>query len=220
MEVRERGGGLSLDVHDLKARRTSYDRASRPLEWITPALLFAIAGGVSALYARPAVPALWKSVLAAAACLHLAVGPLFWRAHKALFAKNKYDRFAGTAACLLSPWQSLRALDLLSRHLLADYHPAAATLCMAGAHRAVPILRSRLLELTYPFSGEGGERSDEARKEFSRWLEANGVDVAELLRPPERLDPGARSYCPRCRHEYVLIGGTCAECGTTLSAFE
>ncbi|MBI3874586.1 MAG: hypothetical protein HY300_01170 [Verrucomicrobia bacterium] len=46
-----------------------------------------------------------------------------------------------------------------------------------------------------------------------KFLRDEGLKPEELLAPPAPGDPGNRSYCPRCRAQFVTADGACADCG-------
>jgi hypothetical protein len=125
---------------------------------------------------------------------------------------------------LLAPPSAVRAHDVLSRHLLENFHPLALAEVLCAPETCQAFARQVLLDLRYPAfpvwpTNEAGPSSTE---QWSRavWLEAvenfvrrAGWKPEALVAPPRPLEPGNRSYCPRCGAQFIARKGTCADCG-------
>jgi hypothetical protein len=85
--------------------------------------------------------------------------------------------------------------------------------------RFAELVREELAELRYGIAAPG-ETEDETRRWFrerrrravQRLAKAQGVDPEALFQPPPREDDGCRTFCPRCRAQYVHADGACASC--------
>jgi hypothetical protein len=86
----------------------------------------------------------------------------------------------------------------------------------------VPVAPTRPPLETPSFSSTGGETpaldpSTDFRKrlaaEVAEVMQKRGIDVGALTQPPQPADPAHRSYCPRCRLEYLVETGACHDCG-------
>ncbi len=141
---------------------------------------------------------------------------------KRLLGESFSRRIRHVGLHLLSPAGAMRAHEVLLRAGLAAYHPLAAAAAICTKDRVAALARPMLLALEHPKADElshdpAARRIDEwFRKKLFKLLRALlgrlEIDAEELLRPPEPLYD-SRSYCPRCRNQYVQAVGTCADCG-------
>jgi hypothetical protein len=214
----------TLDSESLRKRWEEFQKASK---WIR------VLGNVLFFYLFLIGPALiWKfGFLGAGPGLvlglllqTLTMGWLFWRAHGRLFPGGGEERFTPFLTMLLAPPTAIRACDLLGRRLVERWHPVAVAkfFCSAAAHQR--LARQVLIDLRYPFPPAGPSDDPRViavvdwfrevlREETEKALERAGLDRADLLQPPARLEPANRTYCPRCGAQFVLAEGSCAECG-------
>ena len=137
---------------------------------------------------------------------------------KQLLGERFSRRFRHVGMLLLSPAGAMRAHEVLLRHSLAVWHPlaVAAALCrkdhLAGWpgrccwRWSIPRLPNCPARRRRGASTSGFARS--SSNGCVRWLGRAEIDVDELLQPPEPLYD-SRSYCPRCRNQYVHAEGTC-----------
>ena len=128
------------------------------------------------------------------------------------------------AVMLLNPLSSIRAHDLLARHLFALYHPLAVAHVLCETEIFAELARRLLLDLRHPIEPtcpDGLAEADQVEKWYrartlaalEEFVDATGVSVDRLLAPEPPLDESCRSYCPRCRCQYVMGQGHCASCG-------
>ncbi|MDP6848177.1 MAG: hypothetical protein QGI24_05260, partial [Kiritimatiellia bacterium] len=131
---------------------------------------------------------------------------------------------------LLCPPMAIRALDVVSKQVLARFHPLAVAQCLCPHQSTTEFARGLLLDLRYPLVHDGLSAEikevdqwyrDRTGDLFRAFLEEGGMDVESLLCPPAQLDKSSRSYCPRCRCIYTLVNGTCTDCrGVELVPFD
>lgn len=159
---------------------------------------------------------------------HLFIVQIFWRAHGRLYPGQKGDRIRKTLICLVSPWQSSRATDLLEDRLLDGFHPLTAA-CLLLSKGDFGILAHRwFLELHYPATVmiPGSiepwlcPTPEEEEYLLAQWLARSGFDLQKLLAPRPPSGPLDRSYCPRCDIPYNLAVGNCKDCGRPLEPFK
>jgi len=156
--------------------------------------------------------------------LMLIQGFTFFYAHRRLFPEAVGARWRGTITMTLTPTATIRACDLLSKELLARFHPlaVAAVLCPEKQRRA--ITRTVLLDLRTPMEPACFSDDPRARQAVAgfhellsqtarEFLHERGEDVDALIAPPARMDPSCRTFCPRCENQYVIAEGTCHHCG-------
>lgn len=166
----------------------------------------------------------WPSLLAG---LLFLIGMIVWRflrAHAALFPEMKGQRREKAAMMILNPLGAIRAHDALARDALAEFHPlaVASVLCPAEEYRRLAM--TLLVDLQHPLQPlfAGADPPARAAGEWFRQVEqeavrrlftSTGIDAAEILAPDPPLDESCRTYCPRCRCQFVLSEGQCANCG-------
>jgi len=161
--------------------------------------------------------------------LAVLTGIMFYRAHKLLFPAEGSERFENLVKMILCPPVSIRAADILTRNLLADYSPIVLASVLAGAGEQ-QFVRAFVLDLQHPLKHE---ISDETAEQTMRWTVAEQLNICleqigqgRYLKPEDLLAPSVRerdsiSYCPRCRYQYVVSETDCPDCpGVELVTFK
>lgn len=150
--------------------------------------------------------------------LAVLTGIMFYRAHKQLFPGEGSERFENLIKMILCPPVSIRAADVLSRNLLAEYSPVVLAKLLAASGEQ-QFIRAFVLDLRHPLRHEV---SDETAEKTMRWAieeQLNILKPEELAAPAER-EKDSISYCPRCRCQYVVSETECPDCpGVELVAF-
>jgi len=156
------------------------------------------------------------------------IGTLFHTAHKKLYPEEKSERIESLVKMILCPPAAVRATDLLTRNMLADYSPIVlADLLTAKLERR--FVRAFILDLQYPLKHEV---VDETAKGILNWSAAEQLSasleyvksgrfgkMAELLSAAQRA-ANSISYCPRCECQFVVHSVDCVDCpGVELIAF-
>ena len=139
--------------------------------------------------------------------LAVLTGIMFYRAHKHLFPAEGTERFENVVKMILCPPVSIRAADVLTRNLLADYSPVVLAKLAGEQH----FVRAYVLDLQHPLRHE---ISDETAEQTMRWAVAEQLNI---LKPEDLAAPSVRekdslSYCPRCRCQYVVSETDCPDC--------
>jgi hypothetical protein len=140
---------------------------------------------------------------------------MFYRAHKQLFPTEGSERFENLVKMILCPPVSIRAADVLTRNLLADYSPIVLANLLAGSGEQ-QFVRAFVLDLRHPLKHDV---SDESAEKTMRWAvdEQLNLCLERFLKPEDLLAPSGReknslSYCPRCRCQYVVSETDCPDC--------
>ena len=158
----------------------------------------------------------------AAVMVMLAVlsGILFYRAHKQLFPAESSERFENLVKMILCPPVSIRAPDIITRNLLAEYSPIVVASLLTGSNEQ-QFVRAFILDLQHPLKHEV---SDETAEKTIAWTAAEQLNICldqvkagDYLKPEDLLAPAQRegnsiSYCPRCRCQFVVSAVECPDC--------
>ncbi len=92
----------------------------------------------------------WPGLLAGLLGCTTATAVLFQRAHKHFYPAAEDERFTQFLLILLAPACTIRALDVLSRPLLEDFHPLAIAKVFCPEARFGEFARKVLLEIRHP----------------------------------------------------------------------
>jgi hypothetical protein len=213
----------SLDARAIEQRIAAFGPATailRDLCTFELALVFAIAPAASLALGLARV---WVPLLVALVLAQVLVVTAFVRAHRALFPSSPAGRRGHAILLSLSPPAAMRAVDALSRDLLAEFHPLAAARVLlpedefrafAGrvlrdAHHPLPIGREGALPEISAAAERWRKRTASVLDRFAR---IHGVPVASWTEPPPRAGDECATWCPRCGQQYTLLVGTCARC--------
>lgn len=161
---------------------------------------------------------------AAALVLVLALGVRSFRAAYArLIPGGGPERSARSLALALSPLGLARAWHWLARDLTVTRHPLAVLVAAApddDALRAAaaPLLRDLLHPV--PLAVEAGGLAARVldahhaaeREAVAALLRGRGLALETFDRPPEGLEAGVRSFCPRCHAGRTSVSGDCDDC--------
>lgn len=167
-------------------------------------------------------------VAAVMVILAVLIGILFHRAHKQLFPAETSERFENLVKMILCPPVSIRAPDILTRNLLAEYSPIVLANLLTGANEQ-QFVRAFILDLQHPLKHEV---SDETAEKTIGWTAAEQLNICleqvkdgrylkpEDLSAPTQREENSISYCPRCRCQFVVSAAECPDCpGVTLVDF-
>jgi hypothetical protein len=148
------------------------------------------------------------------------ISTMFYRAHKKLYPSETQERVENVVKMVLCPPVSIRAADLLTKHLLSEYSPIvlAGLLSPSAGQQFV---RAFILDLQHPLKHEV---SDDSAAEVINWaaaeqlrmcldyLKRSSYSRTEGLLAPPRRDGNSISYCPRCGCQFVVSFGGCPDC--------
>lgn len=159
-------------------------------------------------------------VAAVMVALAIEIAIMFHRAHKKLYPAESSERLESLVKMILCPPVSIRAADILTKNLLAQYSPIVLASVLPGSGEQ-QFVRSYILDLKHPLRHEISEADAEKTIEWTASEQLNVcMDHAKkgrYLTPEELLAPAQReensiSYCPRCRCQYVVTDGECPDC--------
>src|SRR6185436_13451647 len=113
----------------------------------------------------------------------------------------------------------IRAADILTKNLLAEYSPIVLASVLPGSGEK-QFVRSVILDLQHPLKHEVSEADAEktifwtAGEQLKVCLDQ--VKKGRYLSPEELLAPTQReensiAYCPRCRCQFVIADGECPD---------
>ena len=161
-------------------------------------------------------------VAAVMVALAVVIAIMFHRAHKKLYPAESSERLESLVKMILCPPVSIRAADILTKNLLAQYSPIVLASVLPGSGEQ-QFVRSVILDLKHPLRHEVSEPEAEKTIEWTAGEQLNAclhyLKPEELLAPPQR-EENSIAYCPRCRCQYVVSDGECPDCpGVELEKF-
>jgi len=221
-------GGPNLSIENAKTLWGEFQKSIPLLKWFSRALLAVTLSAFLLFVFRRGFMLAWGLLFFIFVFAHLSIVQSFWRAYPKLYPGKKVKRIKRTLLCLVSPWQSARALDLLGDDILDGFHPLVAAKMLLENTLFLEFSRRWMLDLRYPdllhkdhaprlLLGElTAEKED---KSLSDWLSGQGVDLDKLLKPLEASHPSHLSFCQRCDTEYGIPKGKCSDCGRDLVPF-
>lgn len=160
--------------------------------------------------------------------LAVQISIMFFQAHKKLYPHESQERIEDVVKMVLCPPVSIRATDLLTRHLLSEYSPVVVAGLLSGS-AAQEFVRAFILDLQHPLKHEV---SDEAAAEIITWaaseqlrhclehVNRTGNLKPEVFLAPQQPVGNSISYCPRCGCQFIVSSGLCPDCpGVGLHTF-
>ena len=154
--------------------------------------------------------------------LAVEIAILFRGVHRKLYPAESSERLESIVKMILCPPVAIRAADILSKNLLAEFSPIVLAEVLAGSGER-EFVRSVVLDLKYPLKHD---LSDPSAVETIMWAANEQLNVCkhyakpeELLAPAQRED-NSISYCPRCQCQFVIAAVECPDCpGVQLISF-
>ena len=222
----------SFDTKAVKKRWYEFKKLTAVMRWLVNVLfgyLFVLAPWVVTHFGLKHT---WIRLLIGLFALTTAVAFLFRRAHKTFYPEAEEERFTHFLTIWLSPVTSIRALDILSRHLLETFHPLAIARVFCSPEQFRELAGKTLRDVHFPAlpvcppTQPGAAATEQEsrtllRKTMEVFLRQGKIDPGELIGPPKRLDETCRAYCPRCQGQFTNIDAVCSDCGgLPLKAFE
>lgn len=150
---------------------------------------------------------------------------LVWRAHRRMYREDRIGRFKLIACSLLSPAVPLRAIDYLSRELLANslHHPLAVSASIDAPGRLRETADQVVRDLVFPLAPELPD-SEVAigivndcraalREQVTEFLAAREIRFEDSLVPPAAEDENSVAYCSRCQQQFEKDNAVCDMCG-------
>ena len=159
-------------------------------------------------------------VAAVMIALAIEIAIMFHRAHKKLYPAESSERLESVVKMILCPPVSIRAADILTRNLLAEYSPIVLASVLPGSGE-LQFVRSVILDLKHPLKHEV---VDETAEQTITWTAGEQLRVCldqvkkglylkpEELSAPTQREENSIAYCPRCRCQFVVSDGECPDC--------
>ena len=165
----------------------------------------------------------WVGLVAGLLGCTVMLALFFRRAHRKFYPPAEDERFNHFLITLLSPVTAIRTQDLLTRPLLARFHPLAVAKALCTADRfeefAAQVLRETrhpalpLCPIADPVAQAAERQTRELLLEaIERLLKSAGLNPDRMLAPPKP-EEGCRAYCPRCLAQFTANTGLCQDCG-------
>lgn len=221
-------GTPSLNSHEIKTRWQNFQANTSVLLWLSRGLLMVCAGAIFLYTIRRGFYQAWAVLFGAFLSLHISIGILFWNKFGKLFPADKPRKIKKTILCALSPFQSMRSVDLLEEILLEPFHPLAVGNLLLSEEDFSGFCRRWLLEIRYPAGVPqpaetsplllSSSRGEEERI-LDHWISKQGLKTSKILAPPQPSHPSNLSFCRRCETEYQIEKGRCHDCGRDLVTF-
>jgi hypothetical protein len=143
----------------------------------------------------------------------------FFFAHREFYRAESHERLENLVKMLLCPPIAMRAADVLTKNLLAEFSPLTVA-SLLEAPGGKQFVRAFVLDLQHPLKHE---ITDAKAEETISWMAAQQLRSAltlvervdhfkDLLGPTER-EGESVSYCPRCGVQFVDgAGDECPDC--------
>src|SRR6185295_14202732 len=121
--------------------------------------------------------------------LAVEIAIIFRRVHAKLYPAESSERLESMVKMILCPPVAIRAADILTKNLLAEFSSIVLAEVLAGSGER-QFVRSVILDLKYPL---GHELSDVSAVETITWAANEQLKVCERrLKPEELLAPSQR----------------------------
>jgi hypothetical protein len=213
----------ALDVTAIEERVAAFGPATVDLRaactW-EMVLVFVLTPAAAFVYGLVNV---WLPLLASLVLAQAFIVWCFVRAHKKLYADERSGRRGQAVLISLSPPVAMRALDALSRDLLAEFHPVAVARVMLDeeAFRACAARVLRDAHHPLPLGREGTDADVVAAAEswrqrsvaaLERFVRKQGVPDEAWAMPPAREGEDCTTWCPRCLQQFTVPAGSCSRC--------
>ena len=149
--------------------------------------------------------------------LAVEIAILFRSAHRKLYPAESSERLESLVKMILCPPVAIRAADILTKNLLAEFSAIVLAELLTGSGER-QFVRSVILDLKYPLKHE---LSDVSAVETITWVANEQLKVCEShVLPPMQREDNSISYCPRCECQFVVAVVECPDCpGVDLIAF-
>lgn len=214
----------ALDVEQAGKRYHAYQEQAGLVAWPCGLLFFLLFVAAPVLTWRYDLERCWLPLLLGVVILVPIIVGNWIGAHRRLYPQDSETRLTREIMIGLYPLAAIRANDDLSHDLLATYHPLAAARVLCSQEEFERFARATLLDLEHPIlpACPSPEPEHIAVEEYFRKelgaavrgaLSKMGVAPEALTRPPAAEDEFSRSYCPRCRIQYMTDSGECQACG-------
>jgi len=214
----------AFDTAAVERRLLEFKKAAASLQLISNLLFCYLFPLAPALIWQAGFHGVWPWLLLMLLCLMTSAAVLFRRLHKQFYPGLEDERFTNFLLVLLAPSSTIRARDMLSRHLVEEFHPLTVAAVFAGKEEFAKLAAWVMRDLRHPArpvcpNDDPGAIAVEAhwRKllcdEAEQFLSRTGLNRAQMLKPPAPADATCRRYCPRCESQFTESATLCLDCG-------
>lgn len=222
----------TFDTKAIEKRWRDFQKQTAIMHWLVNVLFLYVFVLAPVMIKSLGLKLSWIGLLVGLLALTTAIATLFRRAHKTFYPEAEEERFTHFLTIWLSPVTCIRALDILSGHLLETFHPLAIARVFCSPEQFRELAGKGLRDVHFPAlplcpptqtGAAATEQESRAllRKTMEAFLRQGKIDPGELVGPPKPLDEMCRAYCPRCHGQFTSSGGSCSDCGgLPLKAFE
>lgn len=228
IEPRERPAAIEaklaarLHLPAIEARLREVRSAAAPARRVGLALFAVVFVAGPVLHATGLLVAWSVPILAIGLILHATAVAARLRADRRLHGPGETSAWSEGMKLALSPLSSMRGGEHALVRALAEFEPLAVAWVLTDPAQFQQVARESLDGIGDPVPSDPLAADVQSRygARIERLLRRTGVRPGQLELPSEPLDGTTRSFCPRCRNEYVVGSGACAECGLALRPLE
>ncbi|MBK9265371.1 MAG: hypothetical protein IPM54_37000 [Polyangiaceae bacterium] len=214
-----------FDVEAAKSRlrdfyaQTAGLRTSSFVLWLVTLVL------VPALAMRLGFERIWIVAIGAVYLATWVTATLWVRLHRKYFPLERLERWGYAIMLGLVPVSGMRAVDLLAKKILHDFHPAAAVAAVAPQNRLKRFLSYLLRDARHPMLPSCPTDDPDARATEAFYRNAMTNRMAKMASSlsfnPDELsalpaatgDIEGEMCCPRCHARYAPEMRVCEDCG-------
>jgi hypothetical protein len=143
----------------------------------------------------------------------------YYQLHKRLYPEASGERIGNAFKMVICPPVSIRVCDLITRDLLAAYHPLLIARLLFSEADFLKSTGQWLRRMTY-----SGRLTDQTSSGIAGWYRKTLVKLAsdnlgldeetlqKMLGAPAPNDAAVKTYCPRCHSQFLLEYGQCPDC--------
>jgi len=213
----------SLDAATARERVAEFERASPLLRGVCIAQMLLVFAVTPAAGLWLGLASTWIPLFTTLVLLQVCITWCFVRAHRRLHPTAKRSRRSEAFMIATSPPVAMRAVDALSRDLLAEFHPLAAAEALVPREEFETLVERTLRDALHPLPMVREGSNLLVRDAAVAWqallagaladfAEAQRVPAGRWLESPPRLDSECTGYCPRCTQQYTRASGGCERC--------
>jgi hypothetical protein len=146
----------------------------------------------------------------------------YYVSHKRIFPAAKEERIINLIKMIFCPPASVRACDLVTENLLADWNPLVIGHLLLSPDGFLALATRTLRNFQYPVADDSADEQVRAIRKWHdhalssivfKYLVREANLKGDLLSPPIPEDDNVRSYCPRCLSQFTREQGACPSCG-------
>lgn len=158
------------------------------------------------------IPYPWYVLGGALLLIELPLLATFTVAHRRVFPGHTGQLVQNLIMMALFPPAGVFAGERLAHGALNRVHPLAAVLALCPEAEARRVAGKFLRAWSHPLPGEDADAARQYLQAAAAALQDRGWDPAGFTAAPAADGGAGRSYCPRCRAQFLTTGGECPDC--------